>query len=165
MMPHGRVILQNMLFVLKYLLGHPCLDCGETDPRVLDFDHTWPKRFTIGDALTRSNISQDLLASEMERCEIRCANCHRKKHCTKSYKTMTVAQLETEIASRPVGSNSNNRLPLKNRKTKGHLYSRSLGVPKGTQAEGCTDGPPSKDVSSACEQNYGTDNVVNAGRA
>lgn len=103
-MPHGRPTLENMLVVLKYLLSHPCVDCGESDPRVLDFDHFGPKNFTIGDALTKSVVFPEVLQAEIEKCYVRCSNCHRKRHCANSYRAMTVEQLEKEISTRKVGT-------------------------------------------------------------
>lgn len=86
-----------MLVVLKYLTVHPCVDCGETDPRVLDFDHDGEKNFTIGDALTRSCINPDNLTREIALCTVRCSNCHRKRHNLKSYRGLSIADLEAAI--------------------------------------------------------------------
>ncbi|MBI1313683.1 hypothetical protein GC176_20515 [bacterium] len=60
---------------------HPCVDCGEDDPIVLQFDHRDPKEksFTIGCATSRGGVSFARLQTEMDKCDIRCANCHIKK--------------------------------------------------------------------------------------
>jgi len=64
------------------LLNHPCVDCGESNPIVLDFDHidkTNKKSLTF---LTRSMCSLKTLEKEINKCEVRCANCHRIKHAS-----------------------------------------------------------------------------------
>lgn len=62
----------------NYLLGHPCVDCGETDPIILEFDHIRDKEFSIGEA-NSMGISLKRVIAEVAKCEVRCANCHRKK--------------------------------------------------------------------------------------
>lgn len=62
----------------QYLLTHPCIDCGEGDPIVLDFDHVRDiKRANVADGVARgwSIVSLD---AEITKCEVRCANCHRR---------------------------------------------------------------------------------------
>src|SRR6266542_3458211 len=63
----------------EYLLTHPCVDCGETDPVVLDFDHRdrGLKRSTISRMLRE--CSWAVVAAEIARCDVRCANCHRRR--------------------------------------------------------------------------------------
>lgn len=57
-----------------------CVDCGIDDPIVLDFDHVrGVKEFSISDAI-RTNKSYERITAEIQKCEIRCANCHRKRH-------------------------------------------------------------------------------------
>lgn len=65
--------------VVEYLRLHPCVDCGETDIVVLEFDHREraDKVGAVGDlALTRS---WPAVREEIEKCDVRCANCHRRR--------------------------------------------------------------------------------------
>ena len=64
----------------KYLSDKSCLDCGEADPIVLDFDHIDPKEKTrsIAKFMSGHNSWESILL-EIGKCEIRCANCHRRK--------------------------------------------------------------------------------------
>lgn len=64
-------------WLLEYFVSHPCVDCGETDPLVLDFDHLRDKEFSVGHAL-RERPWKSILA-EIEKCEVVCANCHRRR--------------------------------------------------------------------------------------
>jgi hypothetical protein len=61
----------------EYLSSHPCVDCGETDLRVLDFDHVrGVKLFNISSAV-RDQRSIKSVVEEIDKCEVRCANHHR----------------------------------------------------------------------------------------
>jgi len=66
-------------FIIEYLSSHPCIDCGESDIVVLDFDHVRGiKKNNISNMLT-NKASLTTLENEIEKCDIRCANCHRRK--------------------------------------------------------------------------------------
>lgn len=69
-------MIQN--HVIKYLLEHPCVDCGEKDIVVLDFDHISEKKPTINYMLARA-FSIKKIDEEIKKCEVRCANCHQRK--------------------------------------------------------------------------------------
>ena len=66
-------------FLLAYLSEHPCIDCGEIDPIVLEFDHRegTNKAFNLGEACNRS-MSLTSVKAEVTKCDVRCANCHRR---------------------------------------------------------------------------------------
>jgi len=67
--------------LFSYLLEHPCVECGEDDPVVLEFDHLpeFEKSFEIGRAVTSSTRSWESILIEMEKCEVVCCNCHRRR--------------------------------------------------------------------------------------
>ena len=65
-------------WIYAYLLNHPCVDCGAADPVILEFDHFRDKEFNIGEA-TSLGMSLKRVKLEIEKCDVRCANCHRKK--------------------------------------------------------------------------------------
>jgi len=68
-------------FILDHLRQNPCVDCGETDPIVLEFDHVGEegsKDFNISDAI-RLGYGLQRIIDEIAKCQVRCANCHRKR--------------------------------------------------------------------------------------
>lgn len=67
-------------FVLNYLRTHPCVDCGEADPIVLDFDHVRGKKSFNVSRAKYDGISFARLNEEIAKCEVRCANDHRRRH-------------------------------------------------------------------------------------
>lgn len=66
-----------MAYLLAYFKEHPCKDCGEGDPLVLEFDHLGDKSFSIGSCLTR--YPWQAILDEMAKCDVVCANCHRRR--------------------------------------------------------------------------------------
>lgn len=54
------------------------MDCGEKDILVLEFDHRANKYKEIGKMVT-GRYSLLRIMKEVEKCDVRCANCHRRK--------------------------------------------------------------------------------------
>ncbi len=73
-----RVKIRSLL--LAFLSDKHCLDCGENDPIVLDFDHMNPDtKFKKVSKMLSGHYGWDTILKEIEKCQIRCANCHRRK--------------------------------------------------------------------------------------
>jgi hypothetical protein len=70
---------KKRLAVYEYLLGHPCVDCGEKDPVVLDFDHVEGEKLGEVGRMLSGAASLKRIVEEIGKCEVRCANCHRRK--------------------------------------------------------------------------------------
>ena len=68
--------------VLEYFSEHPCVDCGEEDPIVLEFDHVRGRKRASVSALIRGACWERVL-DEIRKCLVRCANCHRRITYTK----------------------------------------------------------------------------------
>ncbi len=69
---------QNKAFVAEYLISHPCVDCFESDSICLEFDHIKGKKIAAISSMASWGYSLDRIEREIEKCEVRCANCHRK---------------------------------------------------------------------------------------
>ena len=66
-------------YIRHYKETHPCVDCGESDWVTLDFDHVRGEKKFVISAVGRKVFSLEKVKAEIEKCEIRCANCHRRK--------------------------------------------------------------------------------------
>lgn len=65
-------------FIISYLQEHPCVDCGESDIVVLEFDHRGDKLYNISKLLSDGrNI--EMIELEIAKCDVRCSNCHKRK--------------------------------------------------------------------------------------
>jgi len=64
---------KNQEFLFEYFSTHPCVDCGNSDFRVLEFDHLRDKEAAIA-ALIGGSLEK--LKKEIAKCEVRCRNCH-----------------------------------------------------------------------------------------
>ena len=71
-------IKRNREHAWSWLLAHPCVDCGEGDPVVLDFDHVRGEKDRAVSLMVRNGVSIEKLQAEIDKCDVRCANCHRR---------------------------------------------------------------------------------------
>lgn len=64
--------------LLEYLSIRPCVDCGESDVVCLEFDHVrGRKQRTVATMI--GHHSWATILAELAKCDVRCANCHRRK--------------------------------------------------------------------------------------
>lgn len=70
--------LQKQKYYYELLQTCVCVDCGESDPVVLDFDHVVGEKVASVSKLFRS-ASKERIEAELAKCEVRCSNCHRKR--------------------------------------------------------------------------------------
>lgn len=66
-------------FLAEYFEKNPCVDCGNDDILTLEFDHRdgrgSSERSVVDLALAGG--SRKRLMEEIDKCDVRCANCHK----------------------------------------------------------------------------------------
>ena len=63
-------------FFMRAAKTEGCVDCGEKDPVVLDFDHVRGEKVDIISHMYAAALPR--LLNEISKCDVRCANCHRR---------------------------------------------------------------------------------------
>ncbi len=68
-------------WLAEYKKNKKCKHCGENHPACLDFHHRDPAKKDMSiSQLVRTAPSMEKLLREIAKCDILCANCHRKEH-------------------------------------------------------------------------------------
>jgi len=65
--------------IIAYFKSHPCVDCGEKDYSVLEFDHVGGNKKSNIASLICNDASWDTIKEEIKKCKVRCANCHKRR--------------------------------------------------------------------------------------
>ena len=68
--------------IWAFLKTKACVDCEESDPLILEFDHLRDKKYNVADMIR--NASWELILTEIAKCDVVCANCHKRR----TYKRM-----------------------------------------------------------------------------
>jgi hypothetical protein len=64
----------------EFLLTQQCIECGEKDPVVLEFNHRNQKtKLKEISNMLSGHYSWETIYKEVKKCDIRCANGHRRK--------------------------------------------------------------------------------------
>lgn len=77
---HNKLRTEYRTNMLAYMSDKTCATCGESDIRVLEFDHLDSKNklFTVSQAVPLGYNWKAVLI-EIKKCQILCSNCHKKR--------------------------------------------------------------------------------------
>lgn len=146
-----------------------CEECGKTDPEVLDFHHreSEQKREKVSQ-LVINEASTERIRTEVDRCDVLCANCHRGRHVSPADLAVDIELRENPIrlvAKRPDGETSEVTTPERRR-----AWVNSYKEEEGCADCGYEDGASldfhhvddTKDltVSRLVSEGYGTERIV-----
>lgn len=72
-------------WLLEFKSSLCCVECGENHPSCLEFHHRNPedKDFNIAGFATKQMFNdkkQQVILKEIDKCDVLCSNCHRKRH-------------------------------------------------------------------------------------
>jgi hypothetical protein len=75
---NDKITKENRKKIFEFYKTHPCVDCGESNPIVLECDHKIQSEKKYGIAMMVQNAySWESIEEEIKKCDVRCANCHR----------------------------------------------------------------------------------------
>lgn len=85
-----KVKKKNIGIILDYKINSVCIDCGEHNPFLLEFDHIKSpetdaqtkarnKKFNLGDTDVLESAKERDIIDEIKKCDVRCKNCHSLK--------------------------------------------------------------------------------------
>lgn len=66
--------------LIKYKESLKCQQCGENHSACLDFHHRNPDEKEFNIAHSTGGCSIETIMNEIVKCDVLCANCHRKLH-------------------------------------------------------------------------------------
>ncbi len=97
---------ENRPKIREYLASHACVDCGEADPVVLEFDHRDRASKSAAVAVLAVQKVWRRVLEEIDKCDVRCVNCHRQRtaaqfHWTKRERSAYRASPDPDRATRP----------------------------------------------------------------
>jgi len=77
---------ENYRRVVKEYFVKGCVDCGENNVRVLEFDHVRGRKRKVGKRglegvsyMIRHGYKWNTIKREIDKCEVRCRNCHKER--------------------------------------------------------------------------------------
>ncbi|MCF1193229.1 hypothetical protein LRR18_16690, partial [Mangrovimonas sp. AS39] len=77
------ISVKRNIIIVKTAKAKPCANCNKIYPHYqMEFDHIENKSFNISH-ITRCGCKEELLRNEINKCQILCSLCHRRK----TYKT------------------------------------------------------------------------------
>lgn len=89
---------RNRQYVWDHLLENPCVDCGEANPIALTFDHVRGIKVDKISSCLNRQFSLKRLQEEIDKCEVRCANCHTIQSYYRTERTRTqVREYKEEV--------------------------------------------------------------------
>jgi hypothetical protein len=74
--------VENHVRIREHLLANPCVDCGERDVVLLEFDHRDPATKRLDVASLAVSHTWRVVLEEIRKCDVRCVSCHRKRTAT-----------------------------------------------------------------------------------
>ena len=85
-------VATNRAQIANFLRTHHCVDCGESDPIVLDFDHVRGTKLHDVSLMVANGYPWARIEEEIAKCEVRCSNCHRKVTAARRAQARIIAE-------------------------------------------------------------------------